>query len=578
MKLMIVESVTKAKKIAAYLGEGWRVEACGGHVRDLPEAELGGEVGEGFRPTYAILDGKGQIVKRLVKAMRQADSIYLATDPDREGEAIAWHLLALADLPKDKSVFRVAFHAITRDAVREAVTHPRALDVNLIEAQQARRIVDRLVGYLASPVAAKALDGRYSAGRVQSACLRLIVEREAAIAAFVPQPFFTLQVTLMAGEAPLTARLSRIRDEPLPYPTRDRLDQLAVLLRSAWFRVEKTAETERIRAPHLPFTTSTLQQAASGRLDLSPEATMRLAQTLFEAGHITYHRTDSHSVAPEAQTAARAFIQGTYGDTYLPPAPPTYTTKAANAQEAHEAIRPTDVTLSEVEGDVSALYHLIHTRFLASQMAAARWTVTGALIQCGREEGKPYPLAFRAESETLAFDGFLRVYGEQVEEDDTEETRVTLPPLREGQPLAHVLTEVEQHTTRAPARFTQATLIAALEARGIGRPSTYAPMLSVLHSRGYTALHEKRLVPTEDGLKLSTFLSAHFGAVLEADFTAQLEAELDRIAAGDASRLEVLSGFWATFQPALHAAATTAVDAVRARHIPRPLRLVPKEA
>ncbi|MCB9451466.1 MAG: type I DNA topoisomerase [Anaerolineaceae bacterium] len=579
MKLVIVESPTKSHKIAGFLGPGWRVEASRGHVRDLPEAELGVDVESDFRPTYTVLPGKGNVVKKLLKAIKEAEAVYVATDPDREGEAIAWHLLKLANVPKDKPVYRAAFHAITQDAVREAITHPRALDINLVEAQQARRIVDRLVGYLASPLAAKVLDGKYSAGRVQSGCLRLVVEREREIAAFTPQPYWTLALKLAADGAEFTAKLHRLKGADGIFSTREPLDKLMMLLNGAQVWVGKAGQTVKPRQPLPPFTTSSLQQAASKALGLSPDRTMALAQTLYEGGLITYMRTDGASVAPEAQTAARATIHVTYGADYLPPEIPIYTVKTAIAQEAHEAIRPTDVTqLPEaIEGDGAALYALIWKRFIASQMAPALYTVTGAVIYAGKTQGQPFPLEFRASGRTLVFDGFLKVYEEPADEGEEEDESRALPPLATGQTLTLVAPLVEEHQTRAPARYTEAALVAALEQRGIGRPSTYASMVKVVKDKGYVKISQKRLVPTENGMALCDFLTAHFADVLAYDYTARLEESLDRIAAGDTTRLAVLQAFWAGFQPQVGGAAEYALGQVKARQTPKPLTLHPAE-
>jgi len=487
MKLVIVESPAKSKKIAGFLGQGWRVEACLGHVRDLPEAELGVEVAADFRPTYAVLPGKGNMVKKLLKAIKDAEAVYVATDPDREGEAIAWHLLKLANVPKDKPIYRALFHAITQAAVREAVAHPRALDVNLVEAQQARRIVDRLVGYLASPLAAKALDGKFSAGRVQSVCLRLVVEREREIETFKPETYWTLALKLAADGNEFTVKLHRVKGADHAFKTREPLDKLAALLQNATFWVGKSGRTVKARSPLPPFTTSSLQQAASKGLGLSPDRTMALAQTLYEQGWITYMRTDGVSIAPEAQTAARDYIAHELGSDYLPPEPPTYTVKTANAQEAHEAIRPTDVSRlpNNVEGDGAALYALIWKRFIASQMSPARYTVTGAVIYAGKAQGQPFPMEFRAQGRSLLFDGFLKVYEEPADEgEEGNEETGTLPSLKENQSLKLVAPLVKDHQTRAPTRaptrYTEAALVQALEHRGIGRPSTYASMVKAM--------------------------------------------------------------------------------------------------
>jgi len=580
MKLVIVESPAKSKKIAGFLGQGWRVEACLGHVRDLPETELGVEVAADFRPTYEVLPGKGNVVKKLLKAIKDAEAVYVATDPDREGEAIAWHLLKLANVPKDKPVYRALFYAITQDAVREAVAHPRALDVNLVEAQQARRIVDRLVGYLVSPLAAKALDGKFSAGRVQSVCLRLVVEREREIETFTPETHWTLALKLAADGTEFTAKLHRVKGADSAFKTREPLDKLVTLLQTAQMWVGKAGRTVKARSPLPPFTTSSLQQAASKGLGLSPDRTMALAQTLYEQGWITYMRTDGVSIAPEAQTAARNYIAREHGTDYLPPEPPTYTVKTANAQEAHEAIRPTDVNRlpQDVEGDGAALYALIWKRFIASQMSPALYTVTGAVIYAGKTQGQPFPMEFRAQGRSLLFDGFLKVYEEPADEgEEQDEATGTLLPLKDNQSLKLVAPLVEDHQTRAPARYTEAALVQALEQRGIGRPSTYASMVKTVKDKGYVKVSQKRLVPTENGIALCDFLTAHFADVLAYDYTARLEDQLDRIAAGSTTRLEVLRAFWEGFNPHLSKATEYALAQVKARHTPKPLMLRPAE-
>ena len=579
MKLMIVESPAKSKKIAGYLGQGWRVEACLGHICDLPEAELGVEVTADFRPTYEVLPGKGNVVKKLLKAIKEAEAVYVATDPDREGEAIAWHILKLAELPKDKPVYRVMFQAITQEAVVEAVANPRALDVNLVEAQQTRRIVDRLVGYLASPLAAKALDGKFSAGRVQSVCLRLVVEREREIEGFTPESYWTLALKLVANDEAFTARLYQIKGADSTFKTREPLDKLVALLNQAQFWVGNTGRTVKSRHPLPPFTTAALQQAASKGLGLSPEKTMALAQTLYEQGWITYMRTDGVSVAPEAQSAARDYISREHGADYLPPEVPTYTVKTANAQEAHEAIRPTDITHlpQDIKGDGAALYALIWKRLIASQMAPALYTLTGAVIYAGKVQGQPFPMEFRAQGRSLLFDGFLNVYQEPADEGDEAEVDGTLPLLTENQTLKLIEPQVQEHQTRAPARYTEAGLVQALEQRGIGRPSTYASTVKTVKDKGYVKLSQKRLVPTENGLRLCDFLTTHFAGVPAYDYTAQLEERLDQIAAGDSTQLNVLRGFWAGFQPEVIQATEYALAQLKGRSAPKPLTLHPAQ-
>lgn len=579
MKLMIVESPAKSKKIAGYLGQGWQVVACLGHICDLPEAELGVEVAANFRPTYEILPGKSNLVKKLLKAIKEAEAVYVATDPDREGEAIAWHILKLASIPKEKPVYRVMFHAITQETVMEAVAHPRALDMNLVEAQQARRIVDRLVGYLASPLAAKALDGKFSAGRVQSVCLKLVVEREREIESFIPESYWTLAIKLTANDEAFTAKLYQIKGADSTFKTREPLDKLVALLSQAQLWVGNTGRTVKARHPLPPFTTATLQQAASKGLGLSPEKTMILAQTLYEHGLITYMRTDGVSVAPEVQSAARDYITRKHGADYLPPETPTYTVKTANAQEAHEAIRPTDIThlQKDTKGDGAALYELIWKRFIASQMAPALYTLTGAVIYAGKVQGQPFPMEFRAQGRSLLFDGLLNVNQDPADEGDEAEANVTLPMLTENQTLKLVTPQVEEHQTRAPVRYTEAALVQALEQRGIGRPSTYASMVKTVKDKGYVKLSQKRLVPTENGLRLCDFLTTHFSGVLAYDYTAQLEERLDQIAAGDSTRLNVLRGFWDGFQPEVIQATEYALAQLKGRSAPKPLTLHPAQ-
>ncbi|TVR18444.1 MAG: type I DNA topoisomerase [Anaerolineaceae bacterium] len=578
MKLVIVESPAKAKKVAGFLGAGWKVEACRGHVRDLPETELGVSVDEGFRPQYVLLPRKGNLVKRLVKAIREADEVYLATDPDREGEAIAWHLLQLAGNLKGKPVYRAVFNAITESAIKAALAEPRQLDEALVSAQSARRIVDRLVGYLVSPVACKALDGRLSAGRVQSVALRLVVEREREIERFRPETFFTLTARFAVEGCQFEAKLHRLKNAGVRFITREQAARVAGLLSGATFRVSKSAQTLKLRNPLPPFTTSSLQQAASKGLGLSPEKTMGLAQTLYEQGLITYHRTDGVAVAPEAQTTAHEVILREYGQAYLPPTPATYKTKAQNAQEAHEAIRPTDVSKMPEEtadGDAAKLYALIWRCFIASQMTPARYTLTGALIHAGKSKDKPFPLAFKAQGRELAFDGFLRVYEEPEDDEGDMKDAGIVPALKEGQTLALVELPIDEARTRPPSRFSEAGLVGALEKHGVGRPSTYAGMVSVVKRKSYVALKQKRLAPTETGVKLCDFLTERFPQVFDIGYTARLEAALDQVAAGEMGQSELLDTFWRGFQPQLKNATEYALAQIKARQSPKPLVLHP---
>lgn len=575
MKLVIVESPAKAKKIASFLGEGWRVEASRGHIRDLPRTELGVDVARDFCPNYELLPRKGNLLRRLLKAFKEADVIYLATDPDREGEAIAWHLLQMARLPKEKKVYRATFSAITKQAVLDALKNPGQLDTALVEAQQTRRIVDRLVGYLVSPLACKALDGRLSAGRVQSVCLRLVVEREREIEAFTAQTYWTLGIELDTDGQIFTANLHRIKNASPQVTSLEQAQKLSALLKKAQVWVAKAGQHRKDRTALPPFTTSSLQQAASKGLGLSPERTMQLAQMLYEAGLITYHRTDGVSVDSEAKKATGLVILRHYGEQYLPEKPPVYKTKSANAQEAHEAIRPTDVThLPDAEkGAGTALYELIWKRFVASQMANATYTVTAAMLHAGQSQQKPFPLELRAQGRELAFDGFLRVYEEPADdgEDDDNDASSTVPVLKQGQMLQVVDVPVTEKQTRPPARFTEAMLVQTLEKQGIGRPSTFASTLGVLKDRKYVKLSKKRILPTDLGLRLNDFLIGQFPQVFAYDYTAKMEAQLDEIASGETTRLATLQSFWEDFQPVLAKATEATLAQIKSRPQPQPI-------
>jgi DNA topoisomerase I len=557
-RLVIVESPGKVKKLQTFLGREFRVLASMGHVRDLPAAELGIDIAANFKPTWEAVKGKAPLIKRLSKAMQEAEAIYLATDPDREGEAIAAHILGLTSLPPDKPVMRVAFTAITREAVRQAIEHPRPLDMQLVAAQHARRKLDRLVGYSVSPVACHVLEGRYSAGRVQSPALRLIVERERAIQAFTPETYYTLDALLDAGDTTFTAKLTALKDREMPLKEAAFLKALLGALQGAVYWV-KAIQTETLqRKPPAPFTTSRLQQAASSTLSLSPERTMQLAQTLYEAGLITYMRTDAVFIAPEAQSATFDFIGRTYGEKYLPVEKPQYQS-SPGAQEAHEAIRPTDVKLTpdhikEAAGEGAALYGLIWRRFVASQMAAAQDSIQTVTIQAGKQIGQPFPLTFEARSVNQVFDGFRRVYQAPTEAEVEEASLKEALAVAEGQTLTLQKLLPQRKQTQPPSRFTEAQLIGELEKRGIGRPSTYAAILSILKARAYVQLDKRHLVPTESGCKLNDYLQRSFASVFADDYTARMETALDDIAAGKLDELAALGAFWTEFQPLLKGA------------------------
>ncbi|MEP7285026.1 MAG: type I DNA topoisomerase [Chloroflexota bacterium] len=547
--VLIVESPGKIKKIASFLGEGWIVEASGGHVRDLPDDSLGIDLANRFTPQYCVLKSRNTLLNRLKKAVKAADAVYLATDPDREGEAIAWHLMQLLKTEvKGKAVHRITFTSITEKAIREAITAPRQLDIDLIEAQQTRRVVDRLVGYLISPLACKIMHQRVSAGRVQSVCLRLVVDRERELNAFVPSAYWTLDVRLNTGNQDFTARLITLQGKKAALNQQAQVDKLIGGLTGKLFWIDRVEWEEKGRRPLPPFTTSSLQQAASKALGLAPEQTMATTQALYEAGYITYLRTDSVSVAPEAQAEALDYIAVNFGQASIPALPQVYLTQARNAQEAHEAIRPTRINRLSSElpdGDSAKLYDLIWKRFVASQMADASYSQIRAVIHCGEPLGQPYPLEFEAKGRTLVFEGFLKLYEEALDDGEVAEQDTALPRLSAALPLVFGGWEPLEYTTQAPARYTEASLVHALEQRGLGRPSTYASMVKVIKEKGYVQLNKKRLVPTATGIALLDFLVQRFPIVFDYDYTASLESDLDRVAAGKTDRLSVVQAFWA---------------------------------
>src|SRR3954468_24149904 len=572
MDVVVVESPTKAKTINKYLGGNYTVLPSYGHVRDLPERDGSVEPDEDFRVVYEPLEEKRRRVDEIARALKGAKRLLLATDPDREGEAISWHLLELLKAKralKDVEVERVVFHEVTKPAVLEAMRHGRRIDDHLVDAYQARRALDYLVGFRLSPILWRKLQGSRSAGRVQSVALRLICEREAEIEAFVAQEYWTVEALLRTrkGET-FTARLTHFDGKKL-----DRFDlkteadaHRAVQAIAARDLAVAEVEKKQVgRNPAPPFSTSTLQQEASRKLGFSADRTMRTAQRLFEGvdvggetvGLITYMRTDSVNLSSEAMGAARKLIGQRFGDRYLPEKPRVYRTKAKNAQEAHEAIRPTDVfrTPQEVgrylEDDQRRLYDLVWKRTVASQMAAALLDRVTADIASA--DGV---VRLRATGQTVAFDGFIKLYTEGRDdrprdgEEDDEESRV-LPPLAKGDPLAKDKVTPAQHFTEPPPRFSEASLVKRMEKRGIGRPSTYASIISVLQNREYVRLEQKRFVPEDRGRLVNAFLTSFFDRYIQANFTAQLEDKLDGVAAGEMFWKDVLRDFWVPFAETL---------------------------
>lgn len=580
-RLVIVESPTKARTMERFLGPGYVVRASKGHVRDLLRSRLSVDIEHDFRPRYTVPRERRDVVKQLKEEAARAREVYLATDPDREGEAIAWHVLQAAAIPEEKAR-RVVFHEITRDAIEEAFRHPRGMDMNLVNAQQARRVLDRLVGYQVSPLLWKRVRNGTSAGRVQSVALRLVVEREREIQAFVPEEYWTIAAELARQadrEQPdrptFRARLYRIDGKEPELKNEADAQRVVENLQGAVYVVTRVKRGQRRRGPAPPFTTSTMQQDASRRLGFNAQRTMRVAQQLYEGidlgpegrvGLITYMRTDSVNVAEVAQREARAYIANVHGPEYLPPAPPKYRTRARGAQEAHEAIRPTSVyrTPEKVKPyltrDQYRLYTLIWQRFVASQMAAAIYDTLTVEITAGPAEG-PRPYLFRATGSQVRFPGFLVVYEESREDGDQEEQGIHIPPLTVGDLLDLIRLLPEQHFTQPPPRYTEATLVKALEEHGIGRPSTYAPILTTIRERGYVERQGKSLVPTDLGITVNDLLVKHFPSVFEVGFTARMEADLDKVAAGERDWVALLRDFYGPFSEMLRAAEQNMEDA-----------------
>lgn len=551
MKLVIVESPTKGRTIEKYLGSDYKVLASFGHVRDLPGGALGVDTEHDFVPEYRVLPKAKKTIAGLKDAMKKADMVYLATDYDREGEAIAWHLCEALGLDKAKTP-RVTYHEITKDALNEAFTKPGKINIDLVNAQQSRRILDRLVGYKLSPFLWKKLYKGLSAGRVQSVAVRLIVDREREIQAFKAEEYWSIAALL---ELVSEDRTQKIEDrfeaqlvqvnghklEKLAIGNKSRADELVADLNQARFVVTKVEMGEQQKWPYPPFTTSTLQQEASKRLGYSAKKTMKLAQDLYEAGQITYMRTDSVNLAPIALSTTRTLIGEKFGKTYLPPAARVYKTKTKGAQEAHEAIRPTYVmnlpeTLAVSSEDHRKLYDLLWRRLVASQMMPAVVGTTKVEITAAAKE--QYGLA--AIGSMMKFDGYLKVWPTKLEER-------TLPTLVAAQPLTLLELTPAQHSTEPPPRYNEASLIKALEEHGIGRPSTYAPTIATIVDRGYVQLEKRVFFPQEIGLIVIDLLKEHFPEIVDIGFTAELEEDLDKIAEGEANWVKVLHGFYDPF-------------------------------
>jgi DNA topoisomerase-1 len=549
MKLVVVESPAKAKTIEKYLGAGYRVLASYGHIRDLPPKDGSVDPDDGFAMQWENYADKARQLKAISDEAKKADTLILATDPDREGEAISWHVQEV--LGKKRAlpphVERVTFNAITKSAVTEAMKHPRALDEDLIDAYRARRALDYLVGFTLSPVLWRKLPGAKSAGRVQSVALRLIVDREREIELFRAQEYWSVTALMEADGQEFTARLVRLRGEKIDRLTigdRGSAEAARTVVEEGRFTVA-TVETKPLTSnPPPPFTTSTLQQEAARKLGFAASHTMRVAQGLYEDGAITYMRTDGVDMAPEAISAARRAVVDRYDSAYVPEKPRHYQTKAKNAQEAHEAIRPTDFGRSSLgSGDHGRLYELIWKRALASQMASARLERTTVELTDGTGQ-----TALRATGQVTLFPGYLALYEEGRDDSDDEDSR-KLPRLREGDVPAKKKVSAEQHFTQPPPRYSEASLVKKMEELGIGRPSTYAATLQTLKDRDYVRLEKNRFIPEESGRLLTAFLERFFERYVSYDFTAGLEDSLDEISGGRAQWQAVLEAFWRDFKP-----------------------------
>lgn len=551
MNLVIVESPAKAKTIEKYLGPGFKVMASFGHVRDLPKDELGIDVKNDFLPTYVIPAKAKKIISDIKKAGDKAQSLYLATDLDREGEAISWHIVkALKIKGDDARIKRITFDEITKTAIEKAVKNPRGIDNNLVDAQQARRVLDRLVGYNLSPFLWRKVKSGLSAGRVQSVAVRLIVEREREIRDFNPVEFWILGAVLSEQKEnnKFKAYLIEADGQPIKkydIKTKSDADAFVKFFEGASYKVLQVEKTESVRKPPAPFTTSTMQMEASRKLGFSAKQTMMLAQKLYEAGHITYMRTDSTNLSKDAVGLIRKFIQKEFGDKYLPEQEQKYQTKTKRAQEAHEAIRPTHFERGQVseDGREQRLYDLVFKRTVASQMKEAIFNIETARIEAKKEK----VAILLAKGESLHFDGFMKIYLEG-KDDEPEEVSGTIPELRDGEPLDYHELIKEQKFTEPPKRYSEATLVKKLESLGIGRPSTYAPTLSTIQDRGYVLLEEKRFSPTEIGEIVSDVLVQHFSEIVDYSFTAKMEDKLDDVAAGEVEWVPVIKDFYEPFK------------------------------
>lgn len=558
MNLIIVESPTKAKTLSRFLGGDYSVEATTGHIKDLPKSSLGVDVVNGFKPDYQMVEKRKDTIRKIKSAAKSAKNIYIATDPDREGEAIAEHVkeIITEDGSRDNALRRIVFHEITKSAVEEAIANPRDIDVNLVDAQTARRVLDRLVGYKLSPVLWKKVRRGLSAGRVQTVCVRLIVEKEREIEAFKSEEYWEVYVKLRkidSGEeqnADFSVQLVKIDDKKAEIKTHDTADKVVADLKASDYKVQDVIKKEVIKSSFPPFTTSTMTQVASRIFGWSSKKTMSVAQMLYEEGLITYHRTDSMNIAQEAILKVRDYIKSKYGESYLPQSPKYYKTTSKVAQEAHEAIRPTNVaglgkvqnTKYEREGEL--LYGLIWKRFVACQMSASIYDETTINVLALAKESSKYIL--RVVGQIMKFDGWKCLYKKA---NDTGESEIEiLPDVAENEPLKLIKIDPEQKFTQPPARYSESSLIKTLEKLGIGRPSTYAPTINTIQVRAYVEKNEGKFTPTAVGIAVNDFMVGNFPDVFEYQFTASMEEGLDKIANGEQKWVNLISDFYKPFE------------------------------
>ena len=558
--LLIVESPAKAKTLMKYLGDNYSVKASMGHLRDLPKKKIGVDIEQDFEPQYQEIDGKDKIISELKKAAKEADLVYLATDPDREGEAISWHLKEMLSLPDEKTK-RITFNEITKKAVVDAVEHPRDIDMHLVDAQQGRRILDRIVGYKLSPFLWRKVRRGLSAGRVQSVVTRLVVDREREIEKFKAEEYWTIDVTLEENKKQFLAKLAGTVKGKIALTNEEETKVVLSAIKDQPYTVKSIKNAKKTKRSAPPFITSSLQQEASRKLSMTAKRTMAVAQELYEGvtlqglgatGLITYMRTDSLRISDEALQGAREYILSRFGKSFLPDKPKVYKTKKG-AQDAHEAIRPTNPGLVPEEikksltPDQFKLYRLIWSRFIASQMKDAILDTMSIDIQCD-------DYIFRATGSVVEFPGFLGLYEESVDDAPEDEDTFPLPPLKEGDTPKHKKTEEKQHFTQPPARYTEASLIKAMEERGIGRPSTYAPTISTITDREYVIKENKALKPTALGEAVTDLMTDKFSKIADAGFTAEMEDHLDLVETGKKDYKQILREFYSDFDSTLQQA------------------------